>query len=93
LRWNAIIDAGSTPPRLRPHSRNPQALKDEIEAIATENGCEADVWWDRFNWFVYVTLTEGEQANAKAALAELEPLKVRKELNTDEKGSGEGYSA
>lgn len=89
MRWNAIIDAGGTPPRLQPHSRNPHMLEQEIETIAEENGCAAEIWWDRFNWFVYVTLTEGEEGNAKAALKELEPLKVRKELNTAEKEEGD----
>jgi hypothetical protein len=88
VRWNAIIDVGGTPPPLRDGARKPRALDRKIKQIADDNGCDAEVWWDRFNWFAYVTLTERRNGDAVAALQELEPIKVRKELNAREKATG-----
>jgi hypothetical protein len=91
MRWNAIIDTGGTPPRLRSKSRNPAEIAAEITAIADENNCDVDIWWDRFSWSAYITLkgrsTDVHQANADArkALEVLEAVNARQELDLDEK--------
>ena len=86
MRWNAKIDTGGTPPRLRKFARQPQPLDDEIRQVAEEHSCDVDgIWWDRFNWFVQVSLIERDNGNARAALEELEAHDVTQELTTDEK--------
>ena len=103
MRWNAIIDTGGTPPRLKSKARNPKEIAAEITAIADENNCDVDIWWDRFSWFAYITLTgrssDPHQANADArkALEVLEADDARQELDVDEKSRhpnvGAGYEA
>ena len=91
MRWNATIDTGGTPPRLQSKSRNPRDIAAEITAIADENNCDVDIWWDRFSWSAYITLTgrsgDVHQANADArkALEVLEADNARQELDLDEK--------
>lgn len=86
MRWNAIVDTGGTPPGLRGMARDPERLEGEIKAIARRHGCEADVWWDRYNWFAYITLTtSGERPDPRRALEELEAEEVRPQLNSGEK--------
>jgi hypothetical protein len=91
VRWNAIIDTGGTPPRLKSKSRNPQEIAAEITAIADENNCKVDIWWDRFSWAAYITL-EGRSddeheanADARKALEVLEASHARQELDLGEK--------
>jgi hypothetical protein len=91
VRWNAIIDTSGTPPRLKDKSRNPKDIAAEITAIADENNCDVDIWWDRFSWAAYITLwgrsDDQHQANADArkALEVLEADDARQELDLDEK--------
>jgi len=91
VRWNAIIDTSGTPPRLSDKSRNPQDIAAEITAIADENDCDVEIWWDRFSWSAYITLwgrsSNQNQANADArkALEVLEANDARQELDLDEK--------
>jgi hypothetical protein len=91
MRWNARIDTGGTPPRLTSKSRNPSDIAAEITAIADENNCDVDIWWDRFSWSAYITLTgrsdDVHQANAdmRKALEVLEADDARQELDLDEK--------
>ena len=103
MRWNAIIDTGGTPPRLRSKARNPREIAAEITAIADEHNCDVDIWWDRFSWSAYITLkgrsSELHQANADArkALEVLEAVDARQELDLNEKSEhpnvGAGYEA
>ncbi len=103
MRWNAIIDTGGTPPRLKSKARNPQEIAAEITAIADENDCDVEVWFDRFSWAAYITLrgrsSDQHQANADArkALEVLEADNARQELDLDEKSrhpnAGMGYDA
>ena len=85
MRWNAIIDTGGTPPRLKSKARNPQEIAAEITAIADENDCDVEVWFDRFSWAAYITLrgrsSDQHQANADARKA----LEV---LEADEREAG-----
>ena len=91
MRWNAIIDTSGTPPRLKDRSRNPTDIAAEITAIADENNCDVEIWWDRFSWAAYITLwgrsDDQHQANADArkALEVLEAENARQELDLDEK--------
>lgn len=91
MRWNAIIDTSGTPPRLKDRSRNPKDIAAEITAIADENNCDVEIWWDRFSWAAYITLwgrsDDQHQANADArkALEVLEAENARQELDLDEK--------
>jgi hypothetical protein len=91
VRWNAIIDTSGTPPRLSDKSRNPRDIAAEITAIADENDCDVEIWWDRFSWSAYITLwgrsSNQNQANADArkALEVLEANDARQELDLDEK--------
>jgi hypothetical protein len=91
VRWNAIIDTSGTPPRLSDKSRNPQDIAAEITAIAEENDCDVEIWWDRFSWSAYITLwgrsSNQNQANADArkALEVLEADDARQVLDLDEK--------
>ena len=91
MRWNAIIDTGGTPPRLKSKARNPQEIAAEITAIADENDCDVEIWFDRFSWAAYITLRgrsdDEHQANADArkALEVLEADDARQELDVDEK--------
>ena len=91
MRWNAIIETSGTPPRLQNKSRNPRDIAAEITAIADENNCDVEIWFDRFSWAAYITLrgrSDNEhQANADArkALEVLEADDARQELNVDEK--------
>ena len=103
MRWNAIIDTSGTPPRLRDKSRNPHDIAAEITAIADENDCDVDIYFDRFSWAAYITLkgrsSDEHQANADArkALEVLEADDARQELDVDEKSRhpnvGMGYDA
>ena len=103
MRWNAIIDTSGTPPRLRDKSRNPHDIAAEITAIADENDCDVDIYFDRFSWAAYITLkgrsSDEHQANADArkALEVLEADDARQELDVDEKARhpnvGMGYDA
>jgi hypothetical protein len=103
MRWNAIIDTGGTPPRLRDKARNPREIAAEITAIADENDCNVEIYFDRFSWFAYITLigrsSDPHQANADArkALEVLEADEARQELDVDEKerhpNAGMGYDA
>ncbi len=73
-------------PRLRKFARQPQPLDEEIRKVAEEHSCDVDsIWWDRFNWFVQVSLIERDNGNARAALEELEARDVTQEMTTDEK--------
>ena len=91
MRWNAIVDTGGTPPRLKNKARNPDALAAEITAIADENGCDVDIYFDRFSWAAYITLKprNGDvhqfNADARKALEVLEASDARQELDVDEK--------
>ncbi len=91
MRWNAIIDTSGTPPRLSDKSRNPHDIAAEITAIADENNCDVEIWWDRFSWAAYITVSgrssDPHQANADArkALEVLEADDARQELDLDEK--------
>jgi hypothetical protein len=93
VRWNAIVDTGGTPPRLKSKARNPQEIAAEITAIADENNCDVEIWWDRFSWAAYITLVgrseDEHQANADArkALEVLEASQARQELDLDEKSN------
>jgi hypothetical protein len=103
VRWNAIVDTGGTPPRLKGKSRNPDEIAAEITAIADENDCDVEIYFDRFSWAAYITLqgrsSDEHQANADArkALEVLEADGARQELNVDEKArhpnAGMDYSA
>ena len=91
MRWNAIIDTSGTPPRLQSKSRNPAEIAAEIEAIADENNCNVDIWWDPFSWAAYITLEgrsdDEHEANrdVRKALKVLEASNARQELDLDEK--------
>lgn len=86
MRWNAIVDAGGTPPGLKDASRDPEASARVIQEIAGKHGCDAEVWWDRYSWFAYVTLTENRrEADPRAALEELEAENVQPQFSTAEK--------
>jgi hypothetical protein len=103
VRWNAIIDTGGTPPRLKGKSRNPDEIAAEITAIADENDCDVEIYFDRFSWAAYITLkgrsSDEHQANADArkALEVLEADGARQELNVEEKSrhpnAGMSYDA
>jgi hypothetical protein len=93
VRWNAIIDTGGTPPRLKGKSRNPDEIVAEIKAIADENNCDVDVYFDRFSWAAYITL-EGrsselhqKNADARKALEVLEAINAKQWLNAQEKAA------
>ena len=86
MRWNAIVDVGGTPPGLKGEVRDPHAAAQKIHGVAEKHGCTAEVWWDRYNWFAYVTLeTTGARPDPRRALEELEAREVRPQLNNDEK--------
>jgi hypothetical protein len=91
VRWNAIIDTGGTPPRLMDKARKPKDIAAELTAIAEENNCGVDIWWDRFSWAAYITLwgksDDEHRANADArkALEVLEASDARQELDLGEK--------
>jgi len=95
MRWNAIIDTGGTPPRLRSKARDPQAIAAEITAIADENNCEVEIYFDRFSWSAYIVLwgrvaaEDEHQANADArkALEVLEAVNAKQWLDTAEKSA------
>jgi hypothetical protein len=101
VRWNAIIDTGGTPPRLRSKSRNPGELDAEIRRVAAENDCEVEIWWDRFSWAAYITIwgnsPDQHQSNADArkALEVLEAINAKQWLDLTEKSRhpniGQGY--
>ena len=91
MRWNAIIETSGTPPRLRGKSRNPGEIDAEIRAVAAENNCEVEIWWDRFSWAAYIVLwgtnDAQHQANADArkALEVLEAINAKQWLDLTEK--------
>ena len=85
MRWNAKIDTGGTPPGLKPAARDPEKSEEIITGVAQNHGCDAEVWWDRYSWFAYVTLTERRGGNARAAFEELEAEDVQPQFNTGEK--------
>jgi hypothetical protein len=101
VRWNAIIDTSGTPPRLKGKARNPDEIAAEITAIADENDCDVEIYFDRFSWAAYITLkgrsSDEHQANADArkALEVLEADDARQELDVEEKSrhpnAGMGY--
>ena len=94
MRWNAIMDTGGTPPRLKGKSRNPDEIAAEITAVADENNCDVDIYFDRFSWSAYIVLwgrdeTDQHQANADArkALEVLEAVNAKQWLDTAEKSA------
>jgi hypothetical protein len=95
VRWNAIIDTSGTPPRLKGKSRNPDEIAAEITAIADENNCEVEIYFDRFSWSAYIVLwgrvaaEDEHQANADArkALEVLEAVNAKQWLDTAEKSA------
>ena len=85
MRWNAKIDTGGTPPGLKGMERDPDKIDRTIKEIAEKHSCNAEVWWDRYTWFAYVTLTQDEGGDARAALEELEAENVQAQFTTGEK--------
>ena len=86
-RWNGKLDGGGTPPRLRRYARNPVPFEGEVRKIAGEHHCEIPengVLWDRYGWYVYVTV-EGSDRAAKAALEEMEADDVHELMTSEEK--------
>jgi hypothetical protein len=94
VRWNAIIDTSGTPPRLRDKARNPGEIDAEIRAIAAENNCHVDIYWDRFSWAAYIVLWAMDEsdenrhqahADARKALEVLEAVNAKQWLDLTEK--------
>jgi hypothetical protein len=93
VRWNAIIDTSGTPPALDSKARKPGEIEAEITRIANDNGCDVDIWWDRFSWSAYIVLRKMDEsqeqhqfnADARRTLEILEAHSVKQWLDLGEK--------
>ena len=84
MRWNAKIDTDGTPPLLAGLARDPDDVEKKVQALAKQNNCKAELWWDKFSWAARVSV-EGTPAGAQRVLQALEATDVVQEVTSTEK--------